>query len=145
MTSILATFKKAGRAAVIALALGSASLTAAPALAQSGPAFNFQLDLGNGSVEFGTQERGGFYEGDDFRRCLSDRQIRRGLRAHGFDNVDIRRDIGRNRVEARGTYGRWLYSMRVNRCSGRVDRVERLRPAFRGNGGGFGLHFDFGN
>jgi len=141
MTPFLSTFKKTGRAAVVALALGAAALTAAPVQAQSGPSFNFNLDLGTGSMEFGPRHGGP----GDFDRCLTNRQIRRGLADYGFRDVDIRRELGRNRVEAVGRYGRSWYSMRVNRCSGRVDRVERLRLRGGPGGPGFGLQFEFGN
>ena len=145
MAPIFTTFKNATRAGVLALALGTASLSAMPVQAQE-PSVNFQLDLGNGAgtQQFGTEARrgGGGGRHDNFRGCLNDRQIVRGLSSYGFRNVDIRRNLGRDRVEVRGSYGRWTYSMRVDRCSGRVDRVERLRPSFPG-GGGFGLQFNF--
>ena len=147
MAPIFTTFKNAGRVAVIALALGAGSLSAMPAQAQE-PATTFQLDLGagggNGSNEMGAQARrgGGDRHHNDNRWCLTDRQIVRGLSRYGYDRVDVRRDIGRNRVEVRANYSRWTYSMRVDRCTGRVDHVQRLRPAFPG-GGGFGMQFNF--
>jgi hypothetical protein len=143
MATIFTNFKHIGHAAVLALALGTACLSAAPVQAQE-PSVNFQIELGNGGSDQGPQLRRGGPRRDDFRACLSDRQIRRGLTDYGFRNVDLRRELGRNRVEARGDYRRWTYSMRVNRCTGRVDRVERLRPNLPG-GGGFGLQFNFGN
>lgn len=158
MAPILNIVKNTSRAAVLALALGAAALTAMPAQAQGpgqhgqggGPATTFQLDLGNGggnrgeAQTFGPQGQGGRVIVPDHNRpnrfCMDDRQIRRGISAYGFDNVRIRRDIGRNRVEVTGNYGRWTYSMRVDRCTGNVDRMERVRPA----GNGFGFQFDFG-
>lgn len=128
MNAILTKIQKTGRVAVIALALGASSLTAAPAFAQSGPSVNFSLEFGSGGGSFSTERRG--------RDCLTDRQIRRGLRDIGFRDISFGRNLGRNRVEviAEWENGR-DYSMRVNRCTGRVDRVQRLR---RGNGGGGG-------
>jgi len=159
MAPILNIVKNTSRAAVVALALGASALTALPAQAAghgpgggNGPAMTFQLDLGsdggrNGNQTFAPQGQGqGRVIVPDHRPgrfCLNDRQIRRGIASYGFDNVRIRRDVGRDRVEVNGVYGRWLYSMRVNRCTGYVDRVQPIRPAF--GGGGFGFQFDFGN
>lgn len=151
MNSVSATFKNATRAAVLALALGSGAVAipafVAPVMAQE-PVFNFQLDLGNGngSVQFGTQGNRGGDRGWDRpgrRYCLDDRQIRRGIANHGFRDVEIRRDLGRDRVEVRASQRRWTYSMRVNRCTGEVDRIEAQRPSRPGPG--FGLHFNYGN
>lgn len=140
MTHMLSTLKKGGRAAVIALALGSASITAVPtpAMAQAGPSFSFQIGIGDGdgnlTLHFGD---------DEFvRHCLTNRQIRRGLRAHGFRNIDIVRQRSRNRVEVIASYGHRWYLLLVNRCTGRVQVLERLRRGFPGSG--FGLQFNFG-
>lgn len=145
MTSMITTFRKTGRAAVIALVLGASAITAAPAMAQSGqPQFNFQLDLGNGggSITMGApQGRVAVPEYDRSRFCLTDRQIRRGLAQYGFRDARVTREFSRGRVQVIARYGRDLYSMRVNRCTGEVSRVERLRRP----GGGFGLQFNFGN
>ena len=157
MAPILNIVKNTSRAAIVALALGASAMTAMPAMAQGqggGPAMTLQLDLGNGggnrgeAQTFGPQGQGGRVIVPDHRPghgpsrfCMDDRQIRRGLSAHGFDNVRVRRDLGRNRVEVTGAYGRWTYSMRVDRCTGYVDRMERMRPGR----GGFGFQFDFGN
>lgn len=145
MTSLITTFQKTGRAAVIALVLGASAITAAPAVAQSGqPQFNFQLDLGNGgaSMSMGTQQGRVMVPEHDRRRfCLTDRQIRRGLAQYGFRDARVTREFSRGRVEVIARYGRNFYSMRVNRCTGEVSRVERLRRP----GGGFGLQFNFGN
>lgn len=145
MTSMLTRFGKTGRAAVVALVLGATALTAAPAMAQSGaPSFNFQLDLGNGGGGMtmqAPQGRVAVPERDWDRYCLTDRQIRRGLANYGFRDARVTREFGRNRVEVIARYGRDFYSMRVNRCTGEVTRVERMRRP----GGGFGLQFNFGN
>jgi hypothetical protein len=140
MATIFTNFKHVGRAAVLALALGTASFSAAPVQAQE-PSLNFQIQIAPDDQGPQLRRNGPRL---NLQACLTDRQIRRGLSDYGFRNVDLRRDLGRDRVEARGTYRRWTYSMRVNRCNGRVDRVERLRPALR-SGGGFGLQFNLGN
>lgn len=148
MTTILQTLKTGSRAAIVALTLGAAAFTAMPAQAQS---FNFDFGItgkGDPSLSFGVNSG---KPGDrNFRRaCLSDRQIVRGLRDADFRDVQIGDNLGRNRVEAFGRYGRSWYSMRVNRCTGAVDQIERMRRGgnFGGNGGnnngGFGLQFNF--
>lgn len=139
MTQILSTLRKSGRAAVVALVLGAAAVTAmpAPAMAQSGPSFSFQLGIGGGG---GGSLR--FDSGDvDLDFCLSNGQIRRGLRDYGFRNIDIVR-ANRNRVVVIARYGRAWYRLQVNRCTGDVRIIERLRRGFPG--GGFGLQFNFG-
>lgn len=153
MTPMFSKLAQTGRAAVIALALGASVVTAAPALAQSGePQLNFQLELGNGGggAQFqmapggnpqgrvAVPDDGGF---DPSYWCLSDRDIRRGLGQYGFREVRVVRELRRERVEVVARYGSRYYSMRVDRCSGKVDQVKRLRRP----GGGFGLQFNFGN
>jgi hypothetical protein len=140
MTHILSTLKKSGRAAVVALTLGAATVTVmpAPAMAQS-PSFSFQLGIGGGDPGMT------FRFGDDDQRvrvCLTNSQIRRGLRQEGFRNVDIVRELRRNRVEVIASYGRSWYRLTVNRCTGAVRIVERLRRGTLGNS--FGLQFNFG-
>ncbi|MHB1109582.1 MAG: hypothetical protein ACYCZU_04590 [Devosia sp.] len=139
MIQILSTLRKSGRAIVVALVLGAATVTAmpAPAMAQSGPSFSFQLGIGGGG---GGSLR--FEGGDvDLDFCLSNSQIRRGLRDYGFRNIDIVR-ANRNRVVVIARYGRAWYRLQVSRCTGQVRIIERLRRGFPG--GGFGLQFNFG-
>ena len=53
---------------------------------------------------------------------------------HGPNVEQIVRELPRNRVGVIARDGRTWYSMRVNRCTGEVDRIERLRnyrPGFR--------------
>jgi hypothetical protein len=146
MTPIRSNFKTMTRAAVIAMVLGTGALTAAPAFAQSEPSFNFSITVpgGGGSdggvTTFGRGHGGG--GGDYGFRCLTNREVRRGISEYGFRRVEIVRELRRDRVEVVGQYRNRLYSMRVDKCTGEVDRVERIR---RGDGGGFGLHFNFGN
>lgn len=130
MTHRMSTLK----AALIALTLGASSFAAAPALAQ--PSFNFEFGVGSDgkpSVGFGVNsdsDRRGFRP----QVCYSDRQIIRGIRDEGYRDVEIVRELPRNRVGVIARDGRTWYSMRVNRCTGEVDRIERLRnyrPGFR--------------
>lgn len=143
----LSNLKSIARAATIAVVLGGATMVAAPAMAQSGPGNSFSLELNGGGGG-----RGGDFEtfgrgGNDFNIgfCLTNNQVRSGLREYGFRDVRIVRELQRQRVEVRAEYGRYLYSMRVDKCTGWVDRVERIRrvdfPFFPGNN--FGIHLSF--
>jgi hypothetical protein len=154
MSITMARLKSAGRVTLLAVALGATTFATAPAqaatfvqTAQSGgpqSSFSLQVPGGGDNQTMQGQQNRGFAPGEPHPGgnfwCLTDRQIRRGLADYGFRDVRVGRPVGFNRVEVRAVYGRWLYSMRVDRCSGRVDRVNRLRPAF---GAGFGLHFEF--
>ena len=154
MTSIHTSFKTITRAAVVALALGATTLTAAPAFAQGAPS-GFSLQLPGGDTQRpqtfgignGPQGNHGGWDNDYGFRCLTNREVRRGIAAYGFRRVEIVRELRRYRVEVRAVYGNWLYSMRVDKCTGEVSRVRRIGRVFGGgfDGGGFGLHFNFGN
>jgi hypothetical protein len=145
MFTALSRFKSAGRAAVVAAVLGATSLTAMPVQAQ--PSFNFHLQIPGGGGEVQRHEGDGYgtyHHDDDWRyRCLTNREVRRGIARYGFRNVEIVRELRRDRVIVTAVYGRWLYSMRVDKCTGEVDRVKRERRI--GGGGGFEWHFQFGS
>jgi hypothetical protein len=137
MTQVLSTLKKSGRAVMMALVLGAASVTAmpAPAMAQS---FNFEFGIGGGGEGFSFGIGRG---GDRIRRdCLTNREIRRGLRRNGFEDIRFVDRRG-NRVVVVADFGRRTYRLTINRCTGRVIDVDRIR---RGNRPGIGLQFDFG-
>jgi hypothetical protein len=152
MSSILSTIKATGAAAAVAL-----MLAAGPALAQSGePSANFSLNLGNGqtTLELGINsdqpQQGNFNRrgggdnwnggGGGFRdACLTDRQVIRGLRDYGFQRVEVA-DSNRRRAEVIGRWGRWDYLMRVSKCTGEVNILDRFR---RNSRNGFGLEFNF--
>lgn len=128
----LTTFKTGTRALVVAaLIAGTAFAGAAPAQAQS---FNFDFGINGGGSSFSYGFGSG---GKKFKReCLTNREIRRGLNDSGFYDVEIRGDSGvRVRVVATWEENDRDYSMRVNRCSGKVTDIERVRG---GNGGGKG-------
>ncbi|WP_375451015.1 hypothetical protein [uncultured Devosia sp.] len=146
MTMPLPSFKTGARAVIIGIAFGAASLGALPVQAQS---FGFSLDLpsfdGNERGRSVERNSGGF--GDDHERmqrsgCLTDRELQRGVEAQGYSGVEIGGELGNGHVDVAGQNGNWLYSMRVDRCTGEVDRVQRSR---RVHGGGFGLQFNLGN
>ena len=155
MTPISTSFKTFTRAAVVALALGATSLTTMPAAFAQESIGGFSLQVpgaeGQGnqrSQTFGNGpgNNGGWDDDYDFR-CLTNREVRRGIAAYGFTRVEIARELSRDRVEVRAVYRNWLYSMRVDKCTGEVNRLQRIRRVSGGgfNGGGFGLQFNFGN
>lgn len=153
MTTILSHFKTFGAAALIAATLGTAGLAVAtPAFAQGEPPTGFSLNVPNGgdspqtmqspqSGAPGHSDMQGTYnpDTDDFDYCLEDREIVNGLRSYGFERVRITRYLRDDRVEVTAYWGRNQYSMRVDRCTGTVDRVRLIRRS------GFGLQFNFGN
>jgi len=144
---------RAGRALVLAATLGATGLAAMPAQAASQPSFNFQLGIGNdgGVITFenGRTPRGSF----PIKKCLTNRQIERGLERHGFDDADVVRNLSKTRVLVSAEWGRYDYSLKVNRCSGKVYDIERIRRAPRpdfnwpnhgwDNDGGFGFKFRY--
>jgi hypothetical protein len=139
------TLKNSLRAGVVAVALaGTALVGAAPAQAQSSPNFGFSLNFGNGGG-FGMGPKGGitlhFGDRNYFKYCLSNSQIRSALRDKGYRNVQIvREQNSSNKVWAVGQKrGDW-YSMRVDRCTGKVDRVREVE---RRRNGTFNLSFSF--
>lgn len=138
MNHFISTLKKSGRAAVVAVSLGTASLIAmpAPAMAQS---FSFDFGIRGGGDDFSFSIGSG---GREFRRdCLTNREIRRGLRRSGWDDIRFLDRRG-NRVTLLAEWRGRDYRITLNRCSGRVIDVERVRVRDRG-GPDFGLHFEF--
>ena len=137
MTPILSRVLKSGRAAIIAVTLGAAAFTAMPVQAQSGnPSFNFQFGIQGGGDGFSYR----FDNGRRFQRdCLTNNEIRRGLRRMGWDDIRFvdRRGV---RVKVVADWGRRTYAMTINRCTGRVSDVERLRRPY---GPGFRFQFNF--
>jgi hypothetical protein len=134
MTPLLSTVKKSGRAAIVALTLGAATVTAIePAQAQS---FSFKFGISGGGSDFSF----GIRDGRKFKReCLTNNEIRRGLRRNGFDDIRFldRRGV---RVKVYAEFGRRAYVLTINRCTGRVIDIDRVRR--RGDGPGFGFEFD---
>lgn len=107
---MLNPIKTTTRAVVLALALGGATLTAMPVQAQ--PSFRFEFNIG----------------GDRFhqRFCLSDGQVRRLLRAHGYHDIRFIDRDGRI-VQVRAERGRRDYRITVDACRGRIIDIDRIR------------------
>ena len=151
MTTLLSHFKSFGAAVLIAATLGTAGLAVSPAVAQGEPPSGFSLGVPQASPGDSTSNNRmsgdpstsdtGHYnpDTDDFYYCLDDRDIVNGLRDYGFQRVRIVRYLRGERVEVTAYWGRNQYSMRVDRCTGEVDRVRLIRRT------GFGLQFNFGN
>ncbi|HEY9012764.1 MAG TPA: hypothetical protein VIN06_17295 [Devosia sp.] len=113
----------------VAIAVCAVTLGTAPVAAQSlGSDFSFGSGSGDSSE---MQTFGAPRKGQEFApACLTNRQIRRGLRDYGFEDVAFVRELSRNRVIVEALYeDDWYYSMRVHRCRGYVDRVRPLYPA----------------
>ena len=134
-------FKTGLRAGVVALALaGSTVAMTAPVQAQSNGSFGFSLNFGSGQ-----EPRGGirlnFGDRDYFDFCLSNSQIVRGIRNKGYRNVQIVREQNRNNKVwvVASKRGDW-FSMRVDRCTGKVDRIREIE---RNRNGSFNLSFSF--
>ncbi|WIJ23541.1 hypothetical protein [Devosia sp. RR2S18] len=157
MTTTLTRFKTAASALCIGMALAAAT----PVAAQESLSPTTGSDYARGSWGNGFGPRhwqhwndGGWDRPEHGRRCLRDREVRRGIGDYGYRNVEIVGELRRDRVEVRAVKRNWLYSMRVDRCTGEVDRVERLRRMRGGYAdshggldldGGFHLDFNFGN
>ena len=138
--AITNTLKTGLRAGVVALALAGSTLVAtAPVQAQSNPSFGFSLNFSNGQPSGGIRLH--FGDEDYFDVCRTNRQIVRALRNKGYRDVQIVREQNRNDkvwVVAR-KHGDW-FQMRVDRCTGKVDRIREIN---RRPNGSFTLNFSF--
>jgi hypothetical protein len=120
---------KSGIRSLAAVIVTAIALAAVPAQAQKlGTEFSF----GGGKAQSDTQsfstQR---HSGPSIQICLTNRQIRRGLRDYGFTDIQFVRNLPRERVVVEALYeDDWYYSMRVHRCKGYVDRVRPLYPAW---------------
>jgi hypothetical protein len=133
--SIASTLKTGARATLVTVSLAAAMLVAVPAANAAPPNMNFSLQFGNGFNGNGYGYGGNgvqlrFGNGPS-RWCLSDRQIGFQLQQQGWRNVKIVKRFGQDRLIAVAMKrGAW-YEMRVDRCTGNVDRV---RPVAQRNG-----------
>lgn len=122
-------FPKILSVAVLALTMGATAVTAMPAQAAS-PTFSFQFGIGG--FPNGVQLH--FGDDDYFDYCMTNRQIVRALRNAGYRDVQIVREGNQwNKVIAVGRKNGFWYQMRVDRCTGKVDRVQKVRRTSSGN------------
>lgn len=99
-------------------------LAASAVPAQANPNFSFSFNFGNN----GGYNGGYVQPRPQVRHCMPNQRILRRLHNQGYTNVRFlneRRD-GFPRFRARN--GRWIYTLRVNRCNGVIRNVNR-RPA----------------
>jgi hypothetical protein len=132
--TILGKLKSGTAAAMAALIIGGAALAPAPAQA-AGFSFNF----GNGFMHNGVelQFSNGRFENN---YCLTSSEIRNQLRAAGFRDVRIVKNLKRNLVLAVGRKGSQWYQLVVNACNGSVDQ-QHIR---RSSNGSFSFSLTFG-
>jgi len=82
-----------------------------------------------------------FGDNDYFDVCRTNSQIRSSLRNNGYRDVQIVKEDNRNDkvwIVAR-KHGDW-YQARVDRCSGKVDRIRLVQQKSNGS---FNLKFSF--
>lgn len=115
--TVLSTLKTAATAAAITIGLAATALAPAPAVAQS---FGFSFGNDNAQLRFRIGDD------DDFRRCVSLRNLDDRIEDQGYRRVRIT-DYGRRVTEATGIRGSWRYALLVNSCTGRVIDRDRLR------------------
>jgi len=161
MAFTAAAFKTITRSALVAAVLGASSLVAAPAFAES--SFTLRIEGGQGLAQDQRYDRHNSWNGNPgYRmRCLTNREVVRGVSAYGYGQVDIVGEYAGDRLELRAVKGNWLYGMRIDKCTGQVDRLQRIGRAYSGydggrhddggyrshsrSGGGFQFQFNFGN
>ena len=114
---MLSPIKTATRAAILAIALGGAALTAMPVQAQPSVEFNFSIGGGRGHWD-GPGRPGRF--------CMSDREVRRLVQRNGFRDIRFTDRRGRI-VQVRAERGRRDYRITVDSCRGRIVDIDRLR------------------
>jgi len=122
--------KTVARIAILALVAGSVALPAVPA--QAAPILKKQLQITAPivpeiKVPEGTTLKKKPYP-LDFGWCLTDKQIRKGLRNADFSEIDFVTELSKQRVRVEAYYEEdgWYYSMRIYRCSGKVDQIKPL-------------------
>lgn len=127
--TVLTLLKQTGRAAMLAVVLAGTAMSAAPA--QAAPLQGFSLDVkpqGGDQKQLQQFKKKQFGPNEFFNWCLTDKQIRKGLSQYGFDDVDIVSYLSKNRVRVEAVWDDWMYSMRIHRCTGVVDKIKKLYP-----------------
>ena len=107
------------RAAAIGIALAGTAVTAMPAQAQPSVEFGFHFGNGGGGWHIGRPGR-------PDRHCMSDREVRRMVRARGYDDIRFTDRRGRI-VQVRAERGRRDYRITVDTCRGRIVDIDRIR------------------
>jgi hypothetical protein len=92
------------------------------------PQVQLQQDAGDGTQvqmkKFGYDDD----DYDDYDWCLTNKQIRKGLKKADFDEIDFVKELKHHRVRVEALYegDGWVYSMRIDRCDGEVDQIKPL-------------------
>jgi hypothetical protein len=130
MTTILTTLKQTSRAAVLAIVLAGTALGAMPAEAKPLGGLKLELQLPKGGVQMQMKKFG--YDEDEYFWCLTNKQIRKGLKKAGFTDIEFVQELKKHRVRVEALYlgDDWYYSMRIDRCEGEVDKIKKLYPAY---------------
>ncbi len=126
--TILSKLRTTGRAAAVAMVLAGTALAAMPV--EAAPLKNFSLEIKPQGDQKAMQLKK--FKGDNafFFWCLTDKQIRKGLKNYGFYDIDIVDHIGKNKVRVEAGWDDWYYSFRLHRCTGEVDKIKKLYPAW---------------
>jgi hypothetical protein len=119
------------KAGVVALALSATALVALPAQAAP-PSFSFSLNLGGPGFPIYPVKPGiilHFGDPDYFNYCLSDKQVRNLVRDNDFSHVKVSKYENKYNkvwVIAQSDDDDEWYMMRVDRCSGKVDKIHSI-------------------
>jgi len=111
------------RSALIALALGGATLGAAAPVQAAPPSIDLHFGFGGGGISIGS----GKY-------CLSDRQVRKLLQWQGYHDIRFFDRKGRV-VGVKAEKHNRDYRVWVDTCRARIVSVERIRHHNGGYGG----------
>lgn len=126
------------RTALVALAVAGVAMTAIPA--QAAPSLGTTLQLqaptqpqvqsgGSGQMQM-KKYSSDDYDDDDFDDdwCLTNKEIRKGLKKADFDEIEFVKELKHHRVRVEALYegDGWVYSMRIDRCDGEVDQIKPL-------------------
>jgi hypothetical protein len=151
----LSLIKTAGRSTLVALVLGGVAMTALPAFAAPPATIQLQLNKPAGAALHSTHGHNGFRslvpdddaEDAGLNFCLTNKDVKDKLRSVGFHNVKVKGSNDSDRVKATGIFTDGdLYSMRVDKCSGKVNHIQNLDEDDGDNGGnGFGNNGDDGD
>lgn len=130
------TFKSAARIGLAAIGLSAGFALATAPVHAAEPQFNFSIKTPDGEFSFGNggvQSRQ-FQPRERRPVCLEGRGLQRTVARQGFYDVDFL-DWRGSRVSAVGEFRGRTVTFDVDRCTGEVSNVQRLR---RGGWGGRG-------
>ena len=130
--TFLTTLKTVARATIVAAALGSVAMVAAPAHAAQ-PNLSFQFKFGN---QYGGPGMQFNYGNNPKYMCLSDNQIYWQLKQSGYKQVDIVKSKGYMVIATARYHFDW-YQLLINRCSGKIQ-AQPVQYNGPGNGPGNG-------